>query len=77
VRKSKHSHIADLAIGKFIEEWNGAVGKGFCSSAGPCGFFIALTVPEAKPERIAIVTKATEFIFAVDGQFNTCPGFRE
>jgi hypothetical protein len=60
-----------------MEEWNGADGKGFGCSAGPCGPLIALAVPEAKPERIAIVTKTTEFLCAVDGEFDICPGSRE
>lgn len=77
VRKSQYSPIADLATEEFIEEWNGVDRKGFCSSAGPCGSLIALGVPEAKPERIAIVTKTTEFLWAVDGQFNICPGCRQ
>ena len=67
VRKSRHFHIADLAIGEFMEEWNGADGQGLCNSAGPCGSLIALALPEAKPERIAVVTKTTEFLWAIDG----------
>ncbi|GLB23602.1 hypothetical protein AtubIFM61612_004197 [Aspergillus tubingensis] len=66
VRKGRNSHIADTAIGEFREEWGSADRQGFCSSACPCGPFIALAVPEAKPERIAIVTKTLEFIFTLD-----------
>ncbi|KAF9892770.1 Geranylgeranyl pyrophosphate synthase [Aspergillus nanangensis] len=76
VRKSKYHEMADHAIQIFAQEWEEAGGGGFQGCLAPKGSIISMGLPEMEPDRVAVITKLTEFFFAAD-DMSSQPGPEE
>jgi hypothetical protein len=75
VRKSRHWEICDRAREQLLKEWEAAGGFRFPGGGSTCGHLMALGL--CKPERLAVLTRYSEFYFAVDGKELSYFSFRQ
>lgn len=77
VRKSRYGHLAERASEDFLKEWKSACGTEFLGCQSPVtGHIISLGLPEISPTRISVITKLSDFLFAIDGKKFTITSYK-
>lgn len=75
IRISKNTSISQKASAQFITQWNKAKSgpKAYGAAQGPYGHWVSLVFPECPPEMVAIMTRAFDYTFIENGEWNSKP----
>lgn len=77
LRVHKYADLEDIGAIRAHEDWRKYVGpvEEYHGGLGPRFSFITVSIPECLPERLEVISYATEFAFMQDGQSHKEPQY--